>query len=73
MKKIISLIICGLLIFSVCASYAQTAVKLENNDDLAVAEGLLEALGIMDITDNTEDNVSRADFACYVARAIGVD
>lgn len=73
MKRILSLIICGLLIFSACASYAQAAVKLESNYDLAVAEGLLEALGIMDITDNADEYVSRADFACYVARAIGVD
>lgn len=72
MKRIISIIISIILAFCVCpAGFA--AVGLGTADDAEKAEALLESIGVLEIDNNQSDKVTRADFACYVGRLIGVD
>lgn len=73
MKRILLITLCAILAFSACLTSGYAAVKIATNEDAAVAETLLETLGVLEITDNGASEVTRADFACYIGRAIGVD
>ena len=72
MKRIISIIITAALVFSLCLTSAYATVRPVTAAKSDIAAGLLKYLKIMEITDENSE-ITRADFACYVARALGVN